>query len=237
MSAPDITVYFLGASRAIRATWLLEELGLPYNLVSANRAPNGLAPEDFKAKIPAPLKKSPTIKDGDTVVQESGAIMDYVLDKYDTKAQLQSRDPQVRAKTREWVHAAEGVFALHGIAVLYARWTIPEDAKAALPEMEEKLAVNVRKDLDWVEGHLKQQGTKFLMGDEVSVADIMMQFSIEFIYVRHLGLTAEEAGEKGGDGRWPETKRWLDRCMSTPAFKRAVEKSGYTLDSKGQFKT
>jgi glutathione S-transferase len=76
MLKSDITVYFLGASRAIRASWLLEELGLPYDLVTANRAPNGLARPEFKAKIPAPLKKSPTIKDGDIVVQESGAIME-----------------------------------------------------------------------------------------------------------------------------------------------------------------
>lgn len=76
MSQPDITVYFLGASRAIRATWLLEELELPYNLVYSNRAPDGLAPPEFKEKIPALLKKSPTIKDGDIVVQESGAIME-----------------------------------------------------------------------------------------------------------------------------------------------------------------
>jgi glutathione S-transferase len=161
----------------------------------------------------------------------------YVLEKYDTKGQLQSSDPQVRAKTREWVHAVEGVFALHGIAILYARWMLPKDHDSALPEMEEKLSVNVRNDLDWIEGHLKKQGTKFLMGDTVSVADIMMQFSIEFIYVRRLGLNAQEAGDEGGDGRWPETKKWLGRCMSTPSFKRAVEKSGYTLDSKGQFKT
>lgn len=76
MAEPDITVYFLGASRAIRVTWLLEELDLPYKLVYSDRAPNGLAPPEFKEKIPAPLKKSPTIKDGEIVVQESGAIME-----------------------------------------------------------------------------------------------------------------------------------------------------------------
>lgn len=76
---PDITVYFLGASRAIRIPWLLEELGLPYELVAAGRAPNGVAPPEFKAQIPAVLKKSPTLKDGDLVVQESGAIVEYVL--------------------------------------------------------------------------------------------------------------------------------------------------------------
>lgn len=153
----------------------------------------------------------------------------YIIEKYDTTGKLQSSDPQERAKTREWVHAAEGMFALHGIAILYARWHLPEEAKAALPEMEEKLSRNVRNDLDWIEGHLKQQSTKFLMGDTVSVADIMMQFSIEFIYARNLGLNAEEVGKKGDYGRWPETKKWLIHCMDEPGFKRAVAKSGYTL--------
>ena len=73
-SKPDITLYFLGASRAIRIAWLLEELKLPYNLVSSPRGPDNLAPPDFKAKIPAPLAKSPTLKDGELVIQESAAI-------------------------------------------------------------------------------------------------------------------------------------------------------------------
>lgn len=76
MSKPDITVYFLGASRAIRIPWLLEELDLPYELVISPRNKAGVAPQDFKDKIPAPLKKSPTIKDGNLVVQESGAIIE-----------------------------------------------------------------------------------------------------------------------------------------------------------------
>jgi glutathione S-transferase len=70
----NITLYFLGASRAIRIAWLLEELSLPYKLIVSERAANGLAPPDFKEQIPTILKKSPVIKDGDIVVQESSAI-------------------------------------------------------------------------------------------------------------------------------------------------------------------
>lgn len=72
--SPNITLYFLGASRAIRIAWLLEELALPYKLEVSPRAANGLAPPEFKAKIPTSLGKSPAIKDGEIVVQESGAI-------------------------------------------------------------------------------------------------------------------------------------------------------------------
>ena len=71
---PDITFYFLQASRAIRTAWLLEELELPYKLEYAPRAPSGLAPDDFKAKIGTVIGKSPTIKDGGLIIQESVAI-------------------------------------------------------------------------------------------------------------------------------------------------------------------
>jgi glutathione S-transferase len=75
-SNPDITLYFLNSSRAIRIAWLLEELNLPYNLVASLRAKNGLGPPEFKAKIPNSLGKSPCIKDGDIVIVESGAIVE-----------------------------------------------------------------------------------------------------------------------------------------------------------------
>lgn len=70
---PDITVYFLQASRSIRTVWLLEELGLPYNIEFADRVKQK-APDDFKKKSGNPLGKFPTLKDGDLTVLESGAI-------------------------------------------------------------------------------------------------------------------------------------------------------------------
>lgn len=78
-SKHDITLYFLGASRAIRVAWLLDELNIDYKLVASPRNAAGVGPPEFKEQIPAPLKKSPTIKDGDLVVQESGAIVESVL--------------------------------------------------------------------------------------------------------------------------------------------------------------
>lgn len=73
---PDITLYFLNGSRAIRIAWLLEELDISYKLVTSPRAANGLAPPEFKTKIPTRLGTSPTIQDGDLVIQESGAILE-----------------------------------------------------------------------------------------------------------------------------------------------------------------
>lgn len=79
---PPITLYFLQASRCIRTAWLLEELGLDYELVFSDRV-NQKAPEDFKLASGNPLGKFPTIKDGKLTIGESGAINEYVSDTFD----------------------------------------------------------------------------------------------------------------------------------------------------------
>lgn len=155
----------------------------------------------------------------------------YLIDTYDTHSKLLPKDIALRCQAYEWLHAAEGTFMLHGLAILYARWKIPEGAKEYIGEMEEGMSGNIRNDLNWIEGALKEQkqkGHDFLVGDGLTVADVMMGFSIEFIFTRKLGT---------GNGNWPETKAWLERVMARPGYKKAVEKSNYTLDSKGQFKT
>ncbi|KAI1625326.1 glutathione S-transferase [Exophiala viscosa] len=215
---PEITLYFLGASRAIRIAWLLEELSLPYELVSSPRASNGLAPPEFKAKIPTKLGKSPVIKDGNIVIQESAAIAEYICETYDTSCRLLPKEPAARAKVREWMSAAEGTFMIHGLAILYARWSLPEPAKEYLPEMEKGLSTNVHNDFDWFESEL--EGKEYLVGKTVTAADILMGFNIEFIFARKLGT-------EGGD--WPNVTKWLSRVQQREAYKKAVEKSGYSL--------
>ena len=78
---PTITLWFLQASRCIRTAWLLEELGLDYNVKFSDRV-NGKAPEDFKLASANPLGKFPTLQDGDLTVYESGAITEYVESDY-----------------------------------------------------------------------------------------------------------------------------------------------------------
>lgn len=236
---PKITLYFLNASRAIRIAYLLEALSLPYHLISAPRAPNGLAPPDFKARIREEahqaLAKSPTLTDGDdVVVTESGAIVEYLLERYDDgKISLLPGDRQRRIKVREWLYAAEGTFMLHAMAILYARWKLPEQEeqegrRELLAKMEEGLSVNVHNDFDWLEGALRENGSGWLVGDGLTAADIVMQFSVQFIMERKLGVGGR------GEGKWPEVEKWLARTEGTEAYKKAVERTGYTLD--GDFK-
>ncbi|OQU94663.1 Glutathione S-transferase, domain-containing protein [Cladophialophora immunda] len=162
---PDITLFFLGASRAIRIAWLLEELNLPYQLVSSPRASNGLAPEEFKAQIPTRMGKSPVVTDGDLVVQESAAIAEYLCETYDPQGRLLPKERRARAKVREWMAAAEGTFMIHALAILYARWRLPKPASKYLPEMEKGLAPNVHNALNWLESELAD-GRRYLVSRE-----------------------------------------------------------------------
>lgn len=181
MSNPDITVYFLNASRAIRIAWLLQELGLTYRLVRSDRAPSGLAPEDFVKQIPNVLGKSPTITDGDLVVTESGAILEYICETYDVSNRFlppKSKSAE-RAQVREWLHAAEGTFMVHAVAILYSRREMPEEGKDLVPELEERLARNVKNDFNWLEGVLKEQrakGRDWIVGEGLTLADIQVQY-------------------------------------------------------------
>jgi glutathione S-transferase len=117
--------------------------------------------------------------------------------------------------------ASEGTFMIHGLAVLYARWQMPEAGKKdILPEMERKLSANVQADLDWLESELQAGNGKFLVGNHVTAADTMMGFSAQFILTRKLGT---------GDRRWPSIEAWLQNLESQASYKNAAEKTGHSL--------
>ncbi|OAL24640.1 hypothetical protein AYO22_05429 [Fonsecaea multimorphosa] len=236
---PDITLFFLGASRAIRIAWLLEELNLPYQLVSSPRAPNGLAPEEFKAQIPTRMGKSPVIKDGDLVVQESAAIAEPSAPQ---RAPSSGKSQGMDGCRRGDVHDPRS----RGEQILYARWRLPKPAAQYLPEMEKGLARNVHNALNWLEAELADGRQYLVMSsgsrsdaeaeaeatpgqsdnerndgrDDVSAADILMGFSVDFIFARKLGT-------EGAD--WPNVRRWLHGIKQREAYTRAVKKTGYSL--------
>ncbi|KAF1947165.1 glutathione S-transferase [Clathrospora elynae] len=202
---PPITLWFLQASRSIRTAWLLEELGLDYNLKFSERV-NQKAPEEFKTDSGNPLGKFPTLQDGALTIYER---------------KLLPHDPKERVKVRQWVHAAEATFALHAIAILYARWNIPKDAPEGTIEAAEKgMSANVQSDLSWLETELSLSQGRFLCGDHVTAADIMMQFSADFIMARELGTQGRQ---------YTNINKWLEACKNTEGYKRAVEKTGHKL--------
>jgi glutathione S-transferase len=130
-------------------------------------------------------------------------------------------DAKERIKVRQWVHAAEATFALHALAILYARWNIPKDAPEGTVEAAEKgMSTNVQNDLSWLETELSLSSGQFLCGDHVTAADVMMQFSAEFIIARELGTQGKE---------YSNINKWLEACKNTEGYKRAVEKTGHKL--------
>ncbi|KAF7198385.1 Glutathione S-transferase 3 [Pseudocercospora fuligena] len=212
----SIKLYFLQASRCIRTAWQLEELGLDYEVKFAPRE-NGVAPPAFK-KEAGGLGKFPSLEDEGIMYYESGNICEYLSDKYDKQHKLLAPpgDPQ-RYKALQWVHTSEGMFALHGLACLYAKW-FQQDGD--VQKTQEGMSKNVIKDFDYLQAELEKSSGKFLLGDKLTVADVMMHFSARFIILRELGTMGK---------RWPKVEEWLDLCEAQPAYQAAVKKTGHQL--------
>lgn len=115
---------------------------------------------------------------------------------------------------------------LHGLAITYNRWFSPKRAQenGDQAEAEKGISVNIQKDLEWLEDELSSSKSGWIVGDHLTAADIMMHFSVQFILERKLGT------DDGDDKKWPKVKEWLKKCESQDAYKRAVEKSGYSLN-------
>ena len=90
--------------------------------------------------------------------------------------------------------------------------------------MEQALSKNVHNDLNWIESELAEalsDGREWLVGNDVTAADVMMGFSIQFIFVRKLGIE--------GSGKWPNVEKWLGRVQGRHTYKHAVVRTGYSL--------
>jgi glutathione S-transferase len=108
---------------------------------------------------------------------------------------------------------------VHALAILYARWHIPKCAQSGILHATEKgMSVLVQKDLSWLESELSLSSGKFLCGDHITAADVMMQYSADVILSLELGTQKRE---------WVEIRKWLKACEETEGYKRAVEKTGY----------
>lgn len=201
-----ITVHHLNNSRSQRILWLLEELGLPYEIKRYQRDPKtNLAPPELKAVHP--LGKSPVIEDGPHVVIESGAIVDYLIRRHG-QGRLQP-DPASATYDEyvQWLHFAEGSAMLPLMLNLYVGRL--GDAGALLhPRIESELA-NYLGYLNDVLGR-----TPYLVGEAISGADIQMSF---------IGEIAQAQGKLQA---YPHLAAWLQRLQARPAYRKAVEQGG-----------
>jgi glutathione S-transferase len=201
-----LTLHHLNDSRSQRILWLLEELGVPYELKHYQRdAKTRLAPPELTAIHP--LGKSPVLSDGDLKLAESGAIVDYVIRKYGSgKMMPQAGTPDYEAYN-EWLHYAEGSAMLPLMLNLYVS-RLKEAGAPLRPRIDSEIA----NHLGYVDGALK--GREFFIGDTLTGADIQMSF------VGEMADIFEKLGS------FPNLAAWLKRMHERPAFKRSVEKGG-----------
>jgi glutathione S-transferase len=166
-----LTVHHLNNSRSQRILWLLEELGAPYDIAHYSRdAVTNLAPPELMAIHP--LGKSPVITDGDRMVYESGAIVEYLCERHGGAHLVPERGTDDHVRYLEWMHFAEGSAMTPILLNLYTGRL--GDATAPLkPRIDQQL----ESHFAFMESGLGDSG--FFVGDRLTGADIMLSFPAE----------------------------------------------------------
>jgi glutathione S-transferase len=204
-----LTVHHLNNSRSQRVLWLLEELGVPYEIVRYQRQPDMRAPKEL-LKI-HPLGKSPVIVDGDIRIAESGAVVDYLIRRYGQgngkPAMMPAPDSADFEAYNEWLHYSEGSAMLPLMLNLYV-----SRLKEAGSPLHPRIDSEIKNHLGYTERAL--QGREFFVGQSLTGADIQMSF------------VAEMAKVFDRLAPYPNLSAWLSRMHARPAFKRSVEKGG-----------
>ena len=216
-----LTIHHLENSRSQRILWLLEELGVDYDIKRYKRDKNtSLAPPELLAIHP--LGKSPVITDGELTVAESGAIVEYLVNKYDDGRLLPAEGTPERRIYTYWLHYAEGTFApLMIISLIMGRIeTAPMPffakpiAKGIVAKVRDGyLGQNIKRNLDFMEATLAN--STWFCGDAMTAADIQMSFAIEAAEVR-TNLATD----------YPNLRALLERMHSLPTYQVALEKGG-----------
>lgn len=201
-----IKVHHLNNSRSQRILWLLEELGLDYEIVPYQRdATTNLAPESLK-KV-HPLGKSPVITDGDKTVAESGAIVEYLIRKYGRNKMMPDEASPDFVPYLHWMHYAEGSAMLPVMLSLYTM-RLGEAAAPLLPRIESE----VKNHFGYMNDKLGSR--EFFVGNALTGADIQITFTLE---------AAKSLGHLKG---FANLERYLDSMHARPAYKRGVERGG-----------
>ncbi len=216
-----IVVHHLNNSRSQRVLWLLEELDLDYEIRRYERDPKTmLAPPSLRAIHP--LGKSPVITDGDLTLAESGAIIEYLVEKYGQGRLSPAPGTAAYLRYRYWLHYAEGSLMSPLLLKLVfdkiERSPMPFFAKPIAKAISGKtknafITPNITTHLDYLEGELGK--STWFAGNEFSAADVQLSFPIE------------AAAARGGlDASRPKLMDYLKRIHARPAYKKAIERGG-----------
>ena len=215
-----IVVHHLENSRSQRVLWLLEELGLPYEVKRYERNKQTmLAPPELKAVHP--LGKSPVITDGDVVVAESGNIIEHLVERYGDGRMIPAPGSADRLRYRYWLHYAEGsIMPLMVMTLIFSK--MAPMSPALLRPLVKAIVGNVRArflgpqtklHLDYLEAELGK--SEWFAGPDFSAADVQMSFPLE------------AAASRGGlDTSRPRLSAFLKKIQARPAYQRALTKGG-----------
>ena len=201
-----IIVHHLENSRSQRILWLLEELGLPYEVVRYERdRKTMLAPPSLKRVHP--LGKAPVIEDEGRVIAETGAIVDYLVEKAEGRLGPPANRDSVLLY-RQFLHYAEGSMMppLLALLVVNRLGLLGRPAKKPLLGM-------LKVHFDWLESELGSRD--WFAGDEFTAADVMMSFPLEASRLR-----------AGLDSSYPNLTDWLERIHARPAYAAALKAGG-----------
>ena len=208
-----IVVHHLNDSRSQRILWLLEELGLPYEIKPYFRdAATRLAPPELTAVHP--LGKSPVVTEDGATVIESGAIIDYILRHHAAGRLAPPTGTPEFEHHQQWLHYAEGSAMLPLMLNMYVA-RLGEAGAPLMPRIEGEMA----NHLGYLERSLA--GRDYLMGPDLTAADIQMSF------------VGEVANAFGRFPAYPNIAAWVRRFQARPAYRKALEKGGpYNLGPK-----
>ena len=216
-----IVVHHLNNSRSQRVVWLLEELGIDYEIRHYQRdAKTMLAPPELRAIHP--LGKSPVITDGELTIAESGAIIEYLVERYGKGRLIPAAGTPERLRYTYWLHYAEGT----AMPPLVMKLVFSMMVKAPMPFFVRPIAraitnkvlstfidPNIKRQLDYMEAELGK--ATWFAGDAFSAADIQMSFALDAAATR-----------SGLDASRPRLMAFLERIHAMPTYKRALEKGG-----------
>jgi glutathione S-transferase len=216
-----VVVHHLNNSRSQRVLWLLEELGVPYEVKRYERdTKTMLAPPSLLAIHP--LGKSPVIVDGEITVAESGAIIEYLVGKYGDGRLIPPAGTAQRLRYTYWLHYAEGSamtplllkLVFDRVAANPAPWPVSAIARRIAATVTNSfIAPNLKRHLDYIETELNSHS--WFAGEQLTAADVQMSFPLE-IAVARAGLNASR----------PKSSAFLERIRAREAYQRALERGG-----------
>ena len=215
-----ITLHHLENSRSQRILWLLEELGVEYEIerYGRDKMTNLATPELLEIH---PLGKAPVITDDGVTVAESGAVIEYLVGKYDDGTLLPEDGTEARRAYTFWLHYAEGSFMpLMLLSLIMGRIEkspalVRPIAKAIAGKVRKGyLDHNVKRHLDYIEDTLSK--STWFCGESMSAADIQMSFALDAAEVR-TDLSAD----------YPHCADFLQRIRSRPAYRAALDRGGH----------